>query len=550
MHLAQGIEGAGGYRAPLSDAGAKRIGDLSLSGGKIRALFVEYFDKYHHFLPFLDPAKAPELYYESSPLLFWVIISVACRQSTTEKRLVALLARPLADLVQSTLAEVPQDYHVVKAFCLLCTWPLPVSSSSQDPTMINCGIMMQLAMQIGLHRPSHAQDFSRLRVQLREEDIHDRVQTWAACNVTAQAVSTGYGQPPITVFNSTLVPHTSREDAAYILPQELRIRVQIERFVGRITESLYLTQGDSANPGYQRERATIHRILAHDFHELDQSLRELLTPVDLVHLRAAAMHLRLYVFFEQSDTSTYSESLMQLYFTTTAFLDSLWELERRVGSLGYSTNYIMQMTLVAAFTLLKLKSSSFAGFAIPNEECTPLFVRTIAAARQMSVKNNDLPQRVAEVVAQLWQRSVGGHNDHMWMFGTEPQPDRSLGLKVQCRMSMSLMYDCVWRWREHMMAQHNSGNGDAANNLDVNHPTTLDGGNNVPLTTAGINYDLKSSIGTMDPVLSSTMPLHRELNDPLLQANSLQYFDALGWFLDTPGEFLNTGQILSPNFTN
>ena len=45
---------------------------------------------------------------------------------------------------------------------------------------------MQVAMQIGLHRPSYAQDFTKFRVELREEELKDRVKTWAACNIVAQ----------------------------------------------------------------------------------------------------------------------------------------------------------------------------------------------------------------------------------------------------------------------------------------------------------------------------------------------------------------------------
>ena len=48
------------------------------------------------------------------------------------------------------------------------------------------GIMTHIAMQIGLHRPSHAQDFAKFHVQLREEELKDRVKTWAACNIVAQ----------------------------------------------------------------------------------------------------------------------------------------------------------------------------------------------------------------------------------------------------------------------------------------------------------------------------------------------------------------------------
>ena len=48
------------------------------------------------------------------------------------------------------------------------------------------GLMMQIARQIGLHRPSHVQDFTKLNIELREEELRDRVKTWAACNVIAQ----------------------------------------------------------------------------------------------------------------------------------------------------------------------------------------------------------------------------------------------------------------------------------------------------------------------------------------------------------------------------
>ncbi len=89
-------------------------------------------------------------------------------------------------LVWSTVSEVPQNYHVVKALALLCTWPFPTSSTTTDPTFMLCGVMMQIAMQIGLHRPSHAQDFTKFKIELREADLKDRVRTWAVCNIVGQ----------------------------------------------------------------------------------------------------------------------------------------------------------------------------------------------------------------------------------------------------------------------------------------------------------------------------------------------------------------------------
>lgn len=145
-----------------------------------------FFTCYHEFLPILDPAKSPDDYFSMAPLLFWTVVSVAARRYESEATLLTSLANPLSRLVWSTLSGVPQSYHVVKALCILCTWPLPVSSTSSEPTFMLSGIMMQIAMQIGLHRPSYAQDFTKFRVELREEELKDRVKTWAACNLVAQ----------------------------------------------------------------------------------------------------------------------------------------------------------------------------------------------------------------------------------------------------------------------------------------------------------------------------------------------------------------------------
>ena len=144
-----------------------------------------FFRFYHPFSPLLHTRKSPDEYYEASHFLFWVVISVAARRYH-DKELLQKLSGPVSRLLWNTLADVPQNYNVVKALCILCTWPLPISSTSADPTFMLSGLMIQIAMQIGLHRPSHTQDFAKFRVELRAEELRDRVKTWAACNVIAQ----------------------------------------------------------------------------------------------------------------------------------------------------------------------------------------------------------------------------------------------------------------------------------------------------------------------------------------------------------------------------
>lgn len=177
-----------------------------------------------------------------------------------------------------------------------------------------------------------------------------------------------------------------------------------------------------------------------------------LTAIDELYLRAAGLHLRLSAFFDSPTSRDYHVDLLALWVSTVSFLECAFNLELTAGGvLVYATNYILQMIIAAGFTLLKLLNSFFAN-QIDLVYGRRLFNRTIWAIRSISVTANDLPSRLAEVLAQLWRG--GGAGAGLKVSRTENNADdNSLQLKVKCRMSMSLVYDSVWRWREEFQAQ-------------------------------------------------------------------------------------------------
>ena len=186
MKMKNGTEISAPFNGTLEQQSFRTIGKVSLPEYRVLELFREYFDHYHQFLPLLNPDWPPDQYYETSSLLFWTIICVSARRFDLDPDLLEKLTHHLMELVWSTVGDVPQNYHMVKSLCILCTWPLPISRSSTDSTFILAGVMMHIALQVGLHRPSHAQDFSRMRVQLKDGEIQDRAKTWVACIVVAQ----------------------------------------------------------------------------------------------------------------------------------------------------------------------------------------------------------------------------------------------------------------------------------------------------------------------------------------------------------------------------
>lgn len=460
LHLKQG----GSYNVPPI---TKRLDNVGLTEDSINNLFNQFWAFYHPFLPFLDEQQSPDQYYQQSQLLFWVIIGIASRRYQADNTLLSSLRAPLQKLLWETVGDVPSNHHIVKALCLLCVWPFPTSTTSTDPTHIICGVMMKAATGIGLHRPSNTQDFSRVSVDLNREQLHDRVKTWAVCNIVAQSVGTGYGQPASTLYDWTLAIRPG-DDGPFTLSPELEARLQIERFCDKISKEMYSNASDPRGVEGDETRAMLTRVYRREYGELQVSIlsRSDLSPIVNLHLKAAGLHLRLSAFFDSSTTKGYMDDLMGLWRATTAFLDLVFELDppphdnMNFAVLRSATNYLLQMIVAACFTLLKLLGSFFAR-EIDFDRGRLLFHRTIVGIRSMSVLTNDLPWRLAELMVQLWNSARVDAHGRASVIGNgnnsdiehRTTVDDSLQLKVRCRMSMSLVFDSIWRWREDFQAQ-------------------------------------------------------------------------------------------------
>ncbi|GES65413.1 C6 zinc finger domain protein [Aspergillus terreus] len=411
-----------------------KLEDITLSRSRVGRLFEQFFKYYHPFLPLLNPQKPPEEYHRRCPLQAWTIVCIASRRAPSEPGLLSALSGPFSRLLWSTITAIPQDYRVVKALCLLCTWPLPTTSQRTDATFMLSGLMMQISMQLGLHRPVQAEEFTTFRMEAQGEAVKDRLQTWAICNVVAQNVATGYGQPPTTIYDWALEPASLR-DADYQPSEDLRVRLRIEKFCDRVTKSLYSGKPEPAEFN-SSEKLLIVQLLENELRDMEVDFGPGISHINMIHLRAAELHLRYFVFLGSNPRS---DDLTKLFIATTSFLGRVLDLETSPGELiGHATNYILQMIVSAAFALMKLLKSNFSRH-IDFEHGKLLFNGAISAIRRISVMDHDRPVRLADILAQMWNA------------GAPEAGEDSLLLKVRCRMSMSHVYDTVWRWRQRFM---------------------------------------------------------------------------------------------------
>lgn len=185
----------------------------------------------------------------------------------------------------------------------------------------------------------------------------------------------------------------------------------------------------------------------------------------------------------------------------------------------YLPRYIEQMMLAGATTLLKLLNSFYASHVdIPSGRT--LFSKTVSCLRQLSVRSNDLPQRLAEVMAQLWQTS-GASEQRLFPDTSSKQADESLQLRVRCRSSLSVLYDAIWRWRQQVGQQHNLEHA-------VENPTAVPGGTN----TRNTPQPPGAAPSAPNPLLAG---LEGGLDDPMSWDGNFggnAVFDPLSWALD------------------
>lgn len=286
---------------------------------------------------------------------------------------------------------------------------------------------------------------------------------------------------------------------------------------------------------------------------------------DLYH-RAVSVHLHLHSFFLADPRLERREDLVALYFAATGFLDCVFKLHRE-NRLLFVPYYILQMSLAAGFALLKLLNSDFAA-RLPVEQGRKYVLQTVEVLRKAKVWPNDLLDRFAEVLAQLWKESSRGRSLHSMSqspslsntgmsafnhhFQQQQQQqqlvqsptqqrrsstglhDDPLGLIVRSRKSMSVVFDCVWRWREAQV----SGGADQLDSTVITNPTNPDSSSNSTPPPGTVVENPAHTLPNFNPHLNTlSMPL--QLPQGLASANSFEFFDSVSWMLDSQNDWNN-----------
>ncbi|KAF1998385.1 hypothetical protein P154DRAFT_439355 [Amniculicola lignicola CBS 123094] len=432
---------------PSNEHVPRSLDELQLVSEEIDELFLQYFTHFHPFLPILDPQLSPTDYYNKSTFLFWVIIAVASRRFEQNPTLITILAQLVTKLTWDTLQSIPSSKDVIQGLALLCTWPFPANSRGTGVSYMWAGTMVNLAIQMGLHRPSNALTLDRQDRNSVGLDEAERMKLWAACNIVTQRVSVGAGltAPIQHDWNSILASQHAP------LNPDLRLFLQLEAFRDSVSRTVTPNGSDLGGLLDAHERSFLYEAFLEELASIETNSPKK-SAIGHFYILAARLHLQSFCLVGEPSAEGFTDRILGLYFTAVGIIQHTLNMERLSSSIVRHGPFSVSQTLIsAAFIVLKvIQNDTFVSF-IDLDTGRKIFQYSMTAIRHMSVNNNDNPSEMAKVLTFFWKNATKC---------PVSQPGKEgLQLRVRSRMSMSVVYDCLWRWQACMQIHSQGANG-------------------------------------------------------------------------------------------
>ncbi len=158
------------------------------------------------------------------------------------------------------------------------------------------------------------------------------------------------------------------------------------------------------------------------------------------YLSAARLSLHSFYLFDDSTLEGYTERILALYGTACSLIEQGLEMDSSErGFLRFCPFFCYQVLVLAAFVVLKLTMNDYLMSLIDVAAGKRLINASISALRRISVANNDLPTRLSDVITFFFALPNAGTIGGRTLKELQP--------RVRHRLSMSIVYDSLWEWR-------------------------------------------------------------------------------------------------------
>ncbi len=136
--------------------------------------------------------------------------------------------------------------------------------------------------------------------------------------------------------------------------------------------------------------------------------------------------------------------MLKLYILACTVIETVLQLVATDDSSGAVTAYMQKMLVLAAFIILRMTKSHLSSM-LDLERGQKAYFSLILRFRGISIQDSDLPSRTAVILTQLWTSKHA--------FRLSDGSIDSFTLRCRNRLSMSIVFDCFWRWRREFAGQ-------------------------------------------------------------------------------------------------
>ena len=158
----------------------------------------------------------------------------------------------------------------------------------------------------------------------------------------------------------------------------------------------------------------------------------------MLYFNCGRLHINAFYFFEKRDFFD-MEGLAELFSIACKVIDNVKTLFQTNNPAGSCPLYVHRTMTLAAFTVLRISKSPVAPY-LDLKSGEKSYFSTIVFLRRSSLENDDLYARGAMILTQLWTSAK--------VFKKPDGTVDSLSLRIRSRLSMSVVFDCFWWWRE------------------------------------------------------------------------------------------------------
>ena len=169
---------------------------------------------------------------------------------------------------------------------------------------------------------------------------------------------------------------------------------------------------------------------------------KLTTRLESLHLDCGRLHVGAFHFYVDKQAIDH-DGLVELFDLATKVIIGTNATYQYKPS---RPDYISTATLLAACVILRISRSCLAS-RVDLHAGEKAYFEAIVALRESSLENNDLSARGAMVLAQLWTSTR--------VFCRDDGVVDGLSVDIRTRLSMGIVFDCFWWWREEFQGKTN-----------------------------------------------------------------------------------------------